>query len=141
MDPFDWIREHDIVPDLNINESFDGVKVLVSRGLRIRDYEYGHQLKLFPTPTSIGTVVKFFRKKGLPTNFWYFRVTLKIIKPQVNVPKNVYNKLSKETIDDLTVVQFLWRGSIPVFQMPISDLKSFYQNQQIRLNLYPNQFV
>lgn len=48
MKDFDWIIEHKIIPDLDINMSFDGVELIVPTSLCVVEYNGVIHLEMLP---------------------------------------------------------------------------------------------
>jgi hypothetical protein len=150
MKDFDWIIEHEVVPDLDNNLSFDGITVIVPRSLLLVEYDGVLHLEGFPKVAKQVRLRKFLQDnfyEGKRVHIPFLpRMELKVVENRNYIPDNLWEKLSQEQRDKLTTVRFYWRGVSKLkrntvlfcFELTMKNVKELYKNNMIRLNYWKN---
>jgi hypothetical protein len=130
MEDFDWIKEYEVIPDLDNNMSFDGVKLIVPRGLVLVKYNGVTHLEFLPSKAKQTKLSVFLREK-----FYEGR--------RVHIP--LFPKMELEVVEKKyhTTVKFYWCGikRLFCFELPMSNVKDLYKNNAIRLTTQKNTIL
>lgn len=147
MKDFDWIIEHEVVPDLDDNLSFDGIKVIVPRSLVLVEYDGVLHLEGFPKVAKQTKLKDFLkdkfyvgkndRRKVVPM---LPKMKLELVENRNYMPDSLWDKLSQKQKDELTTVKFYWMRRF-CFELTISNVKNLYKNHCIRLTTKKNPLL
>jgi hypothetical protein len=147
MNGFDWIEEHQVIPDLNDNLSFDSVTLTVPRHLCVKEGNPISHVQWYDSiehKIKISQLIqkKFYRGERVGVPF-YLRMKLKVKENRNYIPDNVWDSMSQYQKDKLTTVKFYWNGleSLMCFELSIDNVKELYNKNQIRLTMLKNPIL
>jgi hypothetical protein len=147
MKDFDWIIDHQVIPDLDDNLTFDGIKVIVPRSLVLVEYDGVLHLEGFPRVAKQTKLRHFLINKiynGKPVHIPLLpRMSLEVVENRNCIPDVYWDNLTQEQKDKMTTVKFYYFGfqSLFCFELTMKNVKELYKNNMIRLNYTKNPIL